>query len=61
MAGQLGGIPILVLKAGSERTKGRDAQIANINAAKAVGDAVRTTLGPKGWIKCLWILLVTWL
>ncbi len=53
MAGQLGGIPILVLKAGSERTRGKDAQIANINAAKAVGDAVRTTLGPKGMDKML--------
>jgi len=53
MAGQLGGIPILVLKAGSERTKGRDAQVANINAAKAVGAAVRTTLGPKGMDKLL--------
>nr|CAI64087.1 thermosome subunit (chaperonin subunit) [uncultured archaeon]CBH36610.1 thermosome subunit [uncultured archaeon] len=53
MAGQLGGIPILVLKEGSERTKGRDAQVANINAAKAVGAAVRTTLGPKGMDKML--------
>lgn len=53
MAGQLGGIPILVLKEGSERTRGRDAQIGNINAAKAVAAAVRTTLGPKGMDKML--------
>ncbi|HID20062.1 MAG TPA: thermosome subunit [Methanophagales archaeon] len=53
MAGQLGGIPILVLKEGSERTRGRDAQTTNINAAKAVGAAVRTTLGPKGMDKML--------
>lgn len=53
MAGQLGGIPVLVLKGGSERTKGRDAQSRNINAAKAVASAVRTTLGPKGMDKML--------
>jgi thermosome len=53
MAGQLGGIPVLVLKEGSERTRGRDAQTTNINAAKAVSNAVRTTLGPKGMDKML--------
>ncbi len=49
----LGGIPVLILKEGSERTRGRDAQSANINAAKAVASAVRTTLGPKGMDKML--------
>jgi len=49
----LGGIPVLVLREGSERTRGRDAQSANINAAKAVASAVRTTLGPKGMDKML--------
>ena len=49
----LGGIPVLVLKEGSERVRGRDAQSANINAAKAVASAVRTTLGPKGMDKML--------
>ena len=53
MAGQLGGIPVLVLREGSERTRGRDAQSANITAAKAVAAAVRTTLGPKGMDKML--------
>jgi len=53
MAGQLGGVPILVLREGSERASGRDAQTANINAAKAVAAAVRTTLGPKGMDKML--------
>jgi len=53
MAGQLGGIPILVLKEGSERTRGREAQSTNINAAKAVASAVRTTLGPRGMDKML--------
>lgn len=49
----LGGIPVLVLKEGSERTRGKDAQSTNINAAKAVASAVRTTLGPKGMDKML--------
>lgn len=53
MAGQLGGIPILILKEGGERTRGREAQTENINAAKAVASAVRTTLGPKGMDKML--------
>ncbi len=53
MAGQLGGVPILILREGGERASGRDAQTANINAAKAVADAVRTTLGPKGMDKML--------
>jgi len=53
MVGQLGGIPVLVLREGSERTQGREAQSTNINAAKAVASAVRTTLGPKGMDKML--------
>ncbi len=51
--GQLGGIPILILKEGAERSKGKEAQNANIQAAKAVAAAVRTTLGPKGMDKML--------
>jgi thermosome len=50
---QLGGQPILILKEGSSRTRGRDAQSMNIAAAKAVASAVRTTLGPKGMDKML--------
>jgi thermosome len=53
MAGQLGGTPILILKEGSQRTAGREAQRSNIMAAKAVAGAVRTTLGPKGMDKML--------
>ncbi len=51
--GQIGGQPILVLPEGTLRTLGRNAQHANIAAAKAVADAVRTTLGPKGMDKML--------
>ena len=53
MAGQLGGQPIFILREGSQRTKGREAQNNNIMAAKAVAAAVRTTLGPKGMDKML--------
>jgi len=50
---QLSGVPILILKEGSERKQGKDAQKNNIAAAKAVSEAVRTTLGPKGMDKML--------
>ena len=53
MAGQLGGQPILILREGTERSKGSEAQDNNIMAAKAVASAVRTTLGPKGMDKML--------
>jgi len=49
----IAGQPIFILREGSQRTKGREAQNNNIMAAKAVAAAVRTTLGPKVWIKCL--------
>jgi len=50
---QLSGVPILILKEGTERKRGKDAQKNNIAAAKAVSEAVRTTLGPKGMDKML--------
>src|SRR3990170_5904426 len=53
MAGQLGGQPIFILREGSQRTKGREAQHNNIMAARAVAAAVRSTLGPKGMDKML--------
>ncbi len=52
-AGQMGGVPVLILKEGTQRSKGRDAQSANITAARAVAAAVKTTLGPKGMDKML--------
>jgi len=45
--------PILILKEGTERERGRDAQGNNIRAAMAIADAVRSTLGPKGMDKML--------
>ncbi len=53
MAGQLGGTPVLLLKEGTERTRGKDAQSNNILAGKVIAEAVRSTLGPKGMDKML--------
>ncbi len=53
MAAQLGGQPIIILKEGTERIRGREARSNNIMAAKAVAAAIRTTLGPKGMDKML--------
>ena len=52
MAG-LSGVPVIIMKEGSERESGKNAQHRNILAAKAVAEAVRTTLGPKGMDKML--------
>ncbi len=52
MAG-LTNAPILILKEGHKRETGREAQRRNITAAKAVAQALRTTLGPKGMDKML--------
>jgi len=49
----LSGVPIIILKEGSKRESGKDAQRRNILAAKAVAESVRTTLGPKGMDKML--------
>ena len=45
--------PIYILPENTERTMGKDAQRNNILAAKLVGEAVKTTLGPKGMDKML--------
>lgn len=51
--GQLGGQPVLILPEGTFRSRGKNAQENNIAAARAVANAVRTTLGPKGMDKML--------
>lgn len=53
MAGQIGGQQVLILKKGTERTRGEEAKRSNIMAARAVAEAVRTTLGPRGMDKML--------
>jgi len=50
---QTGGVPVLILKEGSERTRGRDAQRNNIMAARTIAEAVKSALGPKGMDKML--------
>jgi len=44
---------MFILSEDSERTRGGDAQSSNIAAGKAVSEAVRTTLGPRGMDKML--------
>ena len=44
---------VVFLSDGSKRTKGRDAQRINILIAKAVANAVKSTLGPKGMDKMI--------
>ena len=51
--GNLAGQPILILRAGSSRRKGKQAQYANIQAAKVVAEVVKATLGPRGMDKML--------
>lgn len=48
-----GQMPIFVLKEGTQREQGKNAQKNNIDAAKTIADAIRTTLGPKGMDKML--------
>ena len=47
------GVPVLILKEGSTRTRGREAQHNNIMAARIIAEAVRSSLGPKGMDKML--------
>lgn len=45
--------PVVFMNTSQERTTGRQAQISNITAAKAVSDVIRTCLGPKAMLKML--------
>ncbi|TYZ64759.1 hypothetical protein PybrP1_008896 [[Pythium] brassicae (nom. inval.)] len=45
--------PVMVLNTNTRRETGRTAQLGNIEAAKAVSDIVRTTLGPRSMLKML--------
>lgn len=49
----MSGQPIIILKEGTRRESGKDAQTNNINAAIAISNAVRSTLGPMGMDKML--------
>ncbi|MCW4006402.1 MAG: thermosome subunit beta [Candidatus Bathyarchaeota archaeon] len=48
-----GGVPVIVLKEGTGRSTGREAQKNNIMAAKIVAETVKSTLGPCGMDKMM--------
>jgi len=52
-AAELAGQPVIILKEGTSRNRGRDAQRGNILAAKIIAETVRTSLGPRGMDKML--------
>ncbi|KAH3662510.1 hypothetical protein OGAPHI_005762 [Ogataea philodendri] len=45
--------PVVFMNTSAQRQTGREAQIQNITAAKAVADIIRTCLGPKAMLKML--------
>ena len=49
----MGNAPVIILREGTKRDKGKDAQFNNISAARAISDAVRSSLGPRGMDKML--------
>ena len=53
LATELAGTPVLILREGSSRSRGREAQHGNIMAARIVAEAVKSALGPKGMDKML--------
>jgi len=50
---QIGGQPVLILKEGTSRSVGRNAQRSNIMAAMVIAETVKSALGPKGMDKML--------
>ena len=47
------GQPVLILKEGTQRSRGKEAQRNNIMAARVIGEVLKTTLGPRGMDKML--------
>ncbi len=47
------GQPVLILKEGTSRSRGKEAQKNNIMAAKVIAEAIRSTLGPRGMDKMI--------
>ena len=48
-----GEVPVIILKEGTQRTRGREAQLNNIMVAKVIAEAMRSSLGPRGMDKML--------
>src|SRR5256712_399213 len=53
LSAELTGQQVIILKEGTSRSRGRDAQKANIVAAKIIAESIKTSLGPKGMDKML--------
>ena len=49
----MGNAPVIILREGTKREKGKDAQFNNISAARVIADSVRSSLGPRGMDKML--------
>ena len=49
----MAGRPILILKEGSRRSRGREARRSNMLAARIIAEALKSTLGPRGMDKML--------
>jgi thermosome len=47
------GQPVLILKEGTTRNRGKEAQRNNITAARVIGEVLKSTLGPRGMDKML--------
>jgi thermosome len=47
------GQPVLILKEGTTRSRGKEAQRNNIMAAQVIGEVLKSTLGPRGMDKML--------
>jgi archaeal chaperonin len=52
-SGESTGQPIILLREGTSRTRGLDAQSNNITAAKVVAEMIRSSMGPKGMDKMI--------
>ncbi len=49
----MGNAPVIILREGTKRDKGKDAQFNNIQAAMAISNSVKSSLGPRGMDKML--------
>src|SRR3989454_1545411 len=53
LSAELTGQQVIILREGTSRSRGRDAQKANIVAAKIIAESIKSSLGPKGMDKML--------
>ncbi|MHA2120163.1 MAG: TCP-1/cpn60 chaperonin family protein, partial [Promethearchaeota archaeon] len=49
----MSGVPIIILKEGTEETREREARTQNISAMVAIAETIRSTLGPRAMSKML--------